>query len=200
LAVPSASEPSLWRAALAPSFRRAASSWCVLDVFFLICNAASHCNILQLTAIHCITLHHTASHCNALQRTATHCSILQLTASDCIALRHTAIHCNTMQHTATHCYTLQHTARHNVQYVVCRRDPKGSQQERRGVSFDHLFYLHHTIHCNTRKKRTATHLLLISSLGITQHTATHAATHSNTRCSTLQHMCTRTMFRSCTWS
>ena len=184
LAVPSASAPSLWRAASAPSFRRAASSWCILDVFFLICNAASHCNILQLTATHCITLHHTALHCNALQRTAAYCNTLHQTASPCATLQYTATQCSILQHTATN---YNNTATHNVQCVVCRRDSKGWRQERRGVSFDHLFYLHHTTHCNTRKKRTATHVLFICSLSITQHTATHAATHSNTRCNTQQH-------------
>ena len=93
--------------------------------------AATHCNILQYTAIHCNALQRTATHCNALQRITSHCNTPHHTATHRNTLQHTATtstltltlpvalgaglpprRCNTMQHTATHCDTLRHTATH----------------------------------------------------------------------------------------
>ena len=90
---------------------------------------ATHCNLLQQTAI----LYNTSSqreravspflsvliwrevphgtYCDLLQRTATHCNTLQHNATHCNMLQHTATHCKPSQKTATHCNTLQHTTR-----------------------------------------------------------------------------------------
>ena len=71
------------------------------------------------------TLQHTATHCTVLQHTALHWEANTVTAflkncwvqwrgavsyQNTFFLQHTATHFNTPQHTATHCNTLQHSA------------------------------------------------------------------------------------------
>ena len=103
---------------------------------------ATHCNMLQHTAIRCMTLQSMVRdddvplpktrpsklHCNTLQHVATRYNALQHTIFDddvllpktksskplCNTLQHTATHCNTLQHTAPHYNTLHHTAPHCI--------------------------------------------------------------------------------------
>jgi len=96
---------------------RVCKSVCVFECV----SARAHFDI-ACTNESCHILQHAATHCSILQHTAillawpvvmsrvTYCNTLQHAGVYYNTLQHTATHCNTLQHTATHCNTLQHTA------------------------------------------------------------------------------------------
>jgi len=96
---------------------------------------ATHCNILQHTAIYCNTLQHTATHCNILQHTATHYNTLHHATPCWNTLHQTTPHCTALHHVAPYCNALplQHTT--TYRNTGCAPAGASIRQQSRSFSF-----------------------------------------------------------------